>query len=341
LIVFSDLHLRESSEDACMKVLGAVGDLARKSDRRIVCCGDFWHIRYQVNVRLQNIVVKWLEALHALKIEIDIVPGNHDQVDVQGRNALEVFAGFPDVRVWTEPGVRNLYGFVPYRKDQAEVRRMLEAMGGPPKSHPAGLIFAHFGVGGSLMNNGTVDQSDFYVPSGLPPIVMGHYHKRQIGPPSTTPNVHPGWPAWQYVGSPYQTSFGEAGNQCGVLEIIEGVFPTFIPLKLDIPEHHILTWDPAASDTPPSRPGKPGDHVRLDIKASQEMIVSGKFKNVLKKYGLDDVQVNVVPVAVAREHKFAIQTGEALKDAAARFAGERLEQGQDRQAVLAALGRWT
>jgi hypothetical protein len=331
MIVFSDLHLRESSEDACRLVLDRIGVLATTSrDRHVVFCGDFWHIRYQVTVRLQNMVAQILRAWAGGGIRVDFVPGNHDQVDMGGQNALQVFDAFPHVRVWTEPGVDGVLGFAPYRKDPEEVRRMLASMVGS-----AGVIFAHFGVGGALMNNGHADDAGFVVPVDLPPIVLGHYHKRQAGPLG----AHR-WPIWQYVGSPYQTSYGEAGNVCGCLEMLEGVFPRFLPLDLGIPEHHIVTWDPSVSEVPPPRPGKPGDHVRLDIKASQEMLVAGKFQTVLKKHGLDDVQVNVVPVAAPREHRFALQTGETLKAAADRFAQERMEQGQDQQAVLDALGRW-
>lgn len=333
MIVFSDLHLRESSEGACAKVLAAVGELARQQTQPwIVFCGDFWHIRYQVSVRLQNMVAAWLESLG--KFRVDFVVGNHDQIDTVGANALEVFRAFGNVRVWTEPGVADGYGFVPYRKDPAAVTKMLSAVA----TQRPRRIFAHFGVSGSLMNNGTADQSGFYVPQNLPPLILGHYHKRQEGPPGAG-----GEPIWRYVGSPYQTSFGEAGNVCSVLDVSDALVQV-APLDLGLPVHHIIEWDPAVSVDPPPVPGRPGDRVRLDIKASQEMIIAGKFGQVLKKHGLGEAQVNVVPVAVSRDHKFAVQAGESVKDAAVRFAKERLPASEaerpDLDWVISALGRW-
>jgi hypothetical protein len=38
-IVFSDLHLRESSEDVCFRVLDKIEELAKQKDKHIIFCG--------------------------------------------------------------------------------------------------------------------------------------------------------------------------------------------------------------------------------------------------------------------------------------------------------------
>jgi DNA repair exonuclease SbcCD nuclease subunit len=333
MIVLSDLHLRESSEDVCFRVLDEIESLALGDDKHIVCCGDFWHIRYQLNVRLLNRVAELMRRWEDLGLELDLVPGNHDQVDVAGRNALEVFEG-NNCLVWTEPGVDNLghCGFVPYRKDRDE---QLECLRAVAEETPA-IIFGHFGIQGATMNNGQKDRDGLEVLTQLMSprshLVLGHYHKRQSGN------------GWEYVGSPYQTSFGEAGNACGVLHIDSGFERAWTPIEVQAPTHHILKWDPAKDPEPPVRPQHAHAKVRLDIEASHEMIVSGKFKGVLKTAGLADVEIQVVPTKVDRQERFALEGGETLLSAAERFAVERFATekaaGSDVERAMEALRRW-
>ena len=314
-IVFSDLHLREKSEDVCFRVLDEIGNLAARGDKRIIFCGDFWHIRYAIHVRLLNKVSAVLRRWDQLGLHVDFVPGNHDQIDVEGTNALEVFEAFPRVRVWSEPGVVDGIGFVPHRKHALDQARVLDYAA----DNGAALIYSHFGVRGSMMNSRQADQEGLDVDSSWPDLILGHYHCRQTGD------------GWEYVGSPYQTNFAEAGNRCGCL--IDGVF---VELDVGAPVHHILRWDPAEEADPPKNPGKPRDHVRLDIAATREMIVGGKFKGVLKRYSLEDAQVNIIPVDVAREHRFSLERGETIAAAAKRFSAERLAGADHTEA----LERW-
>jgi hypothetical protein len=341
-VVFSDLHLREQTEDICFKVLGAIERLAVEDDRHVVFCGDWWHLRYNVNVRLLNRVKDTLCRWESNGISIDLLVGNHDQVDVAGGNALEVleYDGDPEsstrLRVWTEPGWDKAreWGFVPYRKDPEVQLAALQAVAAEGLS----IIFGHFAVKGSAMNNGREDQ-DGIEPAfhgQAPYLVLGHYHKHQHGE------------SYLYVGSPYQTSYGEAGNQCGCLLLNKGKL-SFHPLDIGAPLHHIVEWDPVKQADPPPRPGREGDHVRLDIRASQEMLVSGKFKGVLKQHGLDEAQINVIPTKVDRQHKFELARGETLLDAAGRFVDERFstsepcsvdKAGEEARDVMVALKRW-
>jgi len=337
-LIFSDLHLRDQSEDVCFRVLDWIGAKAADTGNHVVFCGDFLHIRYQVGVRLLNRVHTLLGRWGELGIEVDLVPGNHDQVDIAGSNALEVFSAHDHVRVWTDPGVleqsdQQLVGFVPYRKDPEEqLRALLEVDAEGPA-----IIFSHFGRQGSLMNNGTADRE------GLAPValgatlVLGHYHKHQA------------FPRGFYVGSPYQTSFGEVGNVCGCLILQLGRIE-FCPIDVGAPRHHILVWDPAQTDQPPTPDqAQPQDKIRIDIKASQEMILAGKFKGVLARVGLEEAQVNVVPVRVDRSVKMDLTPEEPLASMAARFAAERFRrsgsdgelQVVDLAELTEALGRWS
>ena len=343
MIVFSDLHLREQSEDVCFRVLDRIAAAARDSDHHVVCCGDFWNIRYQVNVRLLNRVHAVLEAWGSEGIAVDFLPGNHDQVDVSGRNALEVFEAHEYVTVWTDPGTYEVelpggelvtLGFVPYRKDIDVQRADLTSV----LAHKPTVVFGHFGIHGAIMNSGQVDQGGLHLPASDALVVLGHYHKHYQHVETRGRRER----GWVYVGSPYQVDFGEVGNVCGFLTVDPAGRFAFDAFDVSAPRHCILRWDPVEQEAPPALPDGfdvERDHVRLDIKASQETIVEGKFKAILKRSGLDQVRVNVVPVQVSRDAKMAIGEGETLLAAARRFAAERLA-GEALDAPIAALERW-
>jgi DNA repair exonuclease SbcCD nuclease subunit len=203
VIVFSDLHLSEdSAEVVFQKVLPGILEAAKNdSDRLIACLGDFWHVRYKIPVALQNQVVEWLRALKRERLQLYLLPGNHDQINGAGENALEVFADLDHVTVITEP-TWNRYGlWIPYRKDRADLEQALAL---PAPSAPA-ILWMHHGVKGAEMAPGVLGEI------GLEPhqflrwkiVLCGHFHKRQaLG------NII-------YVGSPYQVTAAEAGQVKG------------------------------------------------------------------------------------------------------------------------------
>lgn len=334
MLVFSDLHLKESSEKYCAQVLDWIRRFALLDDRHVVCCGDFWHLRYTVLVRLLNMVHAELDRWGKEGIQLTIIPGNHDQVNVAGMNALEVFGAHPNVMVCTVPrewrwGGLKLLG-VPYRADP-------EDQVAPFAKTNADLAFSHFAVNGSARNDRSVCVDGLTVPAkGWPPLILGHYHKRQQAAGAANK-----MPAWQYVGSPYQTSFGEAGNDCGVLRVKEaGGRPVvdFVPVDLGIPKHYIVQWDPVTDPAPPPRPGTAVDRVRLDVRATPAALGATNFKKALKGWGSADV--NVIPQTEQREVRFAQAATESLVDVAHRFVGMRTADAAEYTRLTALLKRW-
>jgi DNA repair exonuclease SbcCD nuclease subunit len=342
MIILADLHLKESTEDQVWAVLAEVRRLALEDpDHHVVFCGDWWQLRYQVNVRLLNkckaILLEWVEA----GLQVDLVPGNHDQVTIDGVNALEVLEdGGPrgGVRVWTGPGVAGddyrKVGFCPYRKDPQEQLRALELA-----SKGACVVFGHFGVKGSQMDNTRQDQDGLVVVPGGPLLILGHYHRHQQGM------------GYVYVGSPYQQSFGEVGNAPGVLQlhVDPGAGPRSrrtMPWKhvpLDIgPRYWILPWDLDASANPPARPStwRLGDQVRIDVKAAYSQLANPKLLTGLADVGLGEAVVNILPREDKREGRLPMVAGESLGQSAERFARERVADPQDLEARLTYLRRW-
>ncbi len=208
MIVFSDLHLKEETAYSIfMDVLPGILDAAcRDKDRAIAFLGDWWHTRYRVNIRLQNRTADWLKECAEAKVRLIILPGNHDQINEAGENALEVFHTGKNVQVRTEPTWDRFGYWIPYRKNPEDIKTALSRPDGTwiVEGENKKILWTHNAVKGALMNN-TIQDTD-----GLPPelfedwqVFSGHYHKMQkIG------HV-------VYIGSPYQTTAAESGQSKG------------------------------------------------------------------------------------------------------------------------------
>jgi DNA repair exonuclease SbcCD nuclease subunit len=327
MIVFADLHLKESTEDICFLVLDEILRQALADDGHVVFCGDFWQLRYRVNVRLLNRVKAHFTAWVRQGITIDLVPGNHDQVTIDGENALEVLAS-PEtkgsgacVRVHTVPSVRAGFGFCPYRLNPQE---QLDAI--KIASKGASLVFGHFAVRGARMNVAKVDQDGIVLPPLSPLFILGHYHMHQV---DRTQGL-------VYVGSPYQQNFGEAGNIPGCLRIKNLVWK-HVPLTVG-PKYHIARWDISKAEAPPKAPPLlPGDKLRLDVDVPVSALANPEILKALKDHGYEAALVNILPRGEVRDHKFDLSAGESLLDAVERFVAERCPDAEGAKARLAVL----
>jgi len=266
VIVFSDLHLSEdSAEVVFQKVLPGILEAAKDdADRIIACLGDFWHVRYKVPVILQNQVVEWLRALKRERLQLYLLPGNHDQINGAGENALEVFADLDHVTVITEP-TWNCFGlWVPYRKERSDVEKAL-AIPVPAWIVPP-ILWMHHGVKGAEMAPGVFGEI------GLEPsqfqswklVFCGHYHKRQqLG------NI-------VYVGSPYQVTANEAGQPKGYGRwnpLTEQFF--WIDTVWGQRYHNLNLAEVNARDFQQAGVAMPGDEVRLrgvNAREAEELI---------------------------------------------------------------------
>lgn len=199
MLLFSDLHLRPETEEVCFQVLEEVRKEAilHKVDA-IGFLGDWWHLRYQVPVYLLNRVAEWVE-LTSNVCDLIMLPGNHDQIDLMGENALQVFEAH-GARVYSEPITDDWGSWMPYRKDASVVATHL-------KNLDHHILFAHLPVLGALMNNKMEDKDGLssHHFDGFSRVLLGHYHKQQdfLNGKIT------------YIGSPWQTRADEYGQKKG------------------------------------------------------------------------------------------------------------------------------
>ena len=210
MILTADWHLRPETADTIWQLMDLLEDRAfLDGDRMVFHLGDLYHVRYQVPVALQNDLVDKLKSAGDRKgIEYHILPGNHDQVDVAGRNALEVLDHLPNVHVHSDPtvlGGREPIALFPFRRDlRAYEQTIQEAPDGC-------LAFCHHGIEGAMMNSHVVaGEGDGIKPAWFKKfgtVFLGHWHRHQ-----QVANC-------VYVGSPWQTRADEAGQAKGYVQL--------------------------------------------------------------------------------------------------------------------------
>ncbi|KAL9184023.1 hypothetical protein ACHAXT_002109 [Thalassiosira profunda] len=227
-VIFSDLHVMPSTLPTCLKVLDAVHDAALRRDAGILFLGDFWHHRGFVRVDCLNAV---LEAMGRWTVPSILIPGNHDQIDWRGMehaltplcNAYRIGSRvavngdgsserYPGPLILSQPTKFLDALFVPHTRDKATMQSILSSN----EAASASALFVHADVKGASMND--LIASEHGLPGSLFPadkqIYSGHFHKPhvvQLGKSSSLGM------SLRYVGSPYQTSFAEVGQEKALL----------------------------------------------------------------------------------------------------------------------------
>jgi len=118
-VAFSDLHVSAKTLDRSLTVLRAVRAAAEEGSRDVVFLGDFWDLRSTLSVRQLDAVLKEISLWHNLNVTI--IPGNHDQVTVDGSiHGTSVFSGFPFIQVATDRllDTTKKIAYLPWREDE-------------------------------------------------------------------------------------------------------------------------------------------------------------------------------------------------------------------------------
>ena len=203
-IAFSDLHVSAKTIDRCLQALAGVREYALHYGAKIVFTGDFWDARGVLNVRHVHALLDEFHRWRDARIEAVIIPGNHDQVSVDGAiHGVRIFEPFANITVatdrvlWTERKI----AFIPWREDPAEQAAQFELDG------KDWTIFGHAEVTGAQTNHGHKAAgrvTTAQIKKHARACYLGHYHLRQ----------QLGDRTW-YIGNPYEKDFGEMGNPTG------------------------------------------------------------------------------------------------------------------------------
>eukprot|EP00236_Picocystis_salinarum_P001690 CAMPEP_0183827234 /NCGR_PEP_ID=MMETSP0807_2-20130328/2138_1 /TAXON_ID=88271 /ORGANISM="Picocystis salinarum, Strain CCMP1897" /LENGTH=1066 /DNA_ID=CAMNT_0026072391 /DNA_START=63 /DNA_END=3263 /DNA_ORIENTATION=- len=279
-IAFSDLHVSRRTIETCAKVLQKVHEEAMDRNAGVLFLGDFWHARGSLPVEPLNEV---LDVFRSWTCPTIMISGNHDQVNIGGDvHALKPIEAASDfIKVIDQP--THFLGalFLPYRRNGGEIQESINSAARPK------AIFAHVDVVGAHMNE-TFQAQDGIHPSCFPsntPVYTGHYHK-----PHTVQGT-----AITYLGSPYQVSWNEAGQQ-KYLWLLDKDFHVSKKINIDIgPRHHLLSGPQHNFDS-----YRPGDRVRIQLESSME---STESFEPLRERGVHVEVVCKVPASPPRiEH---------------------------------------
>ncbi len=296
MLIFSDLHLRDESAELVLgTILPAIRQEALdRGEMVIACLGDALHFRYRVPAPLLNGFCDWCLQVVADGTELIFLPGNHDQYELGGRNALEPLASIPGVTVHTEPTLDAHGLWIPYRKDPEDILAVLQQHGGGART-----AYMHHDVKGAWMNDNMRNRE------GLPPeafqafvtVICGHYHRYHSVGNAT------------YVGSPYQTKADESGQDKGFAtwtsrEIASPPELRFHPQKWGKRYHRIRL----EKDEVPDFSGVcPGDDVRVTTAVGVDPTVIGRN---LKAMGVETHAVT--PDVVAAEQRLDVDEDATL-----------------------------
>ena len=208
-VVFSDLHCKSSTLEPCLEVLDLVRDTCRARNAGAIFLGDFWDVRYVFRVQILNQV---MTALHTWNdIPVVMIPGNHDMVDKPGRShalsVLEYALPSADQILVADRPTRFLDAlWLPYMPT-AELDQWLQPFR-DPVSPGVGCCFMHAEIKGSFVGENVqwmrgIDSQGLR--DGLR-VYSGHFHN----PQKVSERVF-------YVGSPYEVTAAEAGQQKSLL----------------------------------------------------------------------------------------------------------------------------
>ena len=216
-VAFTDLHCSPSTLDTCLEVLDIVHQTALQHPHKcgVLFLGDFWHHRGTLRVDCLNAI---LGALSEWTVPLVMIPGNHDQVTLEGdnhgltplANAYRVTTQEGSVAgplILSRPTLFREALFVPHIRNAECMKSVVRS----EQAQRACALFLHAEVRGAMMNDRMVSTNGIS-PSVFPRhkhIYSGHFHKPHIVESSTKHDAA----TIEYLGSPYQVSLAEAHQQ--------------------------------------------------------------------------------------------------------------------------------
>ena len=211
--------------------------LKERPDTVLISLGDVYHDRKSIDIDVNELCIDVFERIASI-IPCYIINGNHDlsKKTNKGKSSLRSLTNIKNLEVIKEPtllkfksGTKLLASIaaIPYLGDCNEENKWLVEFSGK-----AEYALMHTDISKMKFDNGMTIVGAVDAEKFTGQIISGHIHKRQESPKVI------------YVGSPYQMSRGDIGNQKGIylltLENKEFIFTPndFSPIfqKIDISE---------------------------------------------------------------------------------------------------------
>lgn len=308
-ILVNDVHLGKDNGELVKDIFHQLICLCKDcKTNRIFCGGDVFTNR---SGQPLSCLTDWKEILSDLtksKLELHVIPGNHDKTDgIDERNYLDVYSE-PCVHLYRHGEVRiidgAIFAFIPYFRES----KWLEEYEGVSSCIDACIIdhevepdakrflITHMGFDGVRNNDGSLVNSTIkpIIFRAFDKVLIGHYHNAS----KLAENVI-------YTGSAYQNNYGEDITDKGftiiysdgTIKSVPSRFPKYIKRTIDATDKETLRNLLEQYD------GEDYDHIRFVFVGKKEDCQSINIAEIEGKYGIDCKFVTT-------EEKEAIQISE-------------------------------
>lgn len=301
-LLMTDTHLHKNNIDLVKSIFQqAILLCVERKINRISHLGDFFTSREAQPLEVLSQAQEIFNMLTVAGISIEIIPGNHDKVDLESEKSYlrilrsEIYGNLIDSESSSFSEVNSDLNilWLPYFKEKGSYLRRLKNL--IDKYYVEGkknILMTHIAINGVQNNDGSTVENDlksdlfkcFYK------VFSGHYHCKQ-----SADNIY-------YIGSAYQANFGEDNlkgftilHENGDHEFVKSKFPEFIKVNVNITG---TKDDVAEIKRIKKEYGSSEDHVRVVLVGEKEVLQSFK-KSDLSEQGIDvkfnasDVNTNV------------------------------------------------
>jgi len=240
ILFFADLHLHERKEfnrsegelgtrlQEGISILHQIANIVKTNQiNNVVCLGDIFELKDRVPNHIQS---AFGEALYAIDAHVYVLLGNHDfkikkypNIKVHHLGDLITLVERP--RCLVINGLK--IGFIPYYRDYEDFKKAWTRL---HNSNPEmDIVCFHQTLPGITFNTGKRVPGTFNLElrEGTK-YISGHIHQ-----------THEVFNKILYLGSPYQVTFGEAGED-KFIWLYQPDIGKFKPLKLEYPEFRIV-----------------------------------------------------------------------------------------------------
>lgn len=244
-------------------------------------CGDLHDTKANIRGECLNALIKTLMLAHRRPM---ILIGNHDRINEKSEeHSLSVLEGAYAQIVDSISRTNNGTYFIPYHHDPDALRSRL--MGIPINS----TLIMHQGITGSNMGDYVLDKAAIR-PEDVSGhrVISGHYHARQT---IELPNGG----KWDYIGSPYTMSYGEANDpEKGFQILMDDGSLEFVPTNLrkhrvaSIAAHAITLGYPLTKHSL-------DDLVWVKVSGTKEELMFISKSIIASKINITDFRLDLIP----------------------------------------------
>jgi DNA repair exonuclease SbcCD nuclease subunit len=235
ILVYSDLHLHNHrgllyNSEIALDILSKIKNYCSKNNiDKVVCAGDFFHTKARAYAPHVVQALLRLKDFNKNNIEQFMLVGNHDMATPNNsmNSILFVFSDYvkvvPDYYFIDVESTR--IHFLSYTNEAFDNFILAE--------DKKNVLITHIDIIGFTMSNGFRATNGFKLSDlkDFDLVISGHYHKHQ-----TKENV-------VYVGSPYQTNYGERNQEHGFLIFDTDTLEWHLETINDVPEYKVYEVD--------------------------------------------------------------------------------------------------